>query len=88
MKAKDLIAQISKLDPETEIYTHVFDTYTVTKNFKVRNAFRNHEDIDDPICFVDELDEDFKIPIVLLTHREDEDEVEYMTVQIDDDRLK
>lgn len=89
MKAKDLITELSKLNPESEIYTHIFDTYTITKNFKVKNAFRNSEDVDDPIIFLDELDEDFTIPVILLTNRENEDdEAEYMTAQIDDDRLK
>lgn len=70
MKAKDLITELSKLDPETEVYTHMFDTYVVTKNFEIKNVFRNHEgDVDDPICFVDEWDEDFQISIVLLTDR-------------------
>jgi len=73
MKAKDLITELSKLNPESEIYVHVFDTYTITKNFKVENAFRDSEEIGDPICFVDKLDEDFTVPVILLTNREDED---------------
>lgn len=67
MKAKDVISELNKIDPETDIYIHRFDHYTITNDFIIGIVYRSRQDLGNINCFVKDQDEDFQTPTVIFS---------------------
>lgn len=79
MKIKQLTTLLQTLDPESEIYIHEFDDYHITNEFTIKEGFRSEfkksDGEENSFLFIltKEKEDDFVIPILLLTNSNNDD---------------